>query len=89
MSEFGFVELGRRFSYSDPTNNSKLTVGSIHPLVECPDEHKDKYEEDVWVMGDREPVRVFGSEYHAVWDDDPRIEQYYKDLEGEDVATEV
>ena len=43
-----------------------LTRGSEHDVVECPKEYKNKYANDVWVMGMTEPVRLLRSEYDEI-----------------------
>ncbi len=45
---------------------ANLTNGSEHDIVECPKEYKNKYANDVWVMGIGEPVRLLGNEYEEI-----------------------
>jgi len=50
-------------------NARYMTKGTIHDLVECPDEHKEKYNDDPWIMGTVEPVRIVSGEYKILKDD--------------------
>ena len=46
-------------------NSDNLTVGSEHKTVECPAEHS-RYKNDIWVQGEKEPVRLFPREYDII-----------------------
>jgi hypothetical protein len=49
---------------------SNLTVGSEHSTVPCPKEHS-RYESDVWVMGEKEPIRLHSHEYKITDNSEP------------------
>lgn len=43
-----------------------LTAGSDHTQIECPENKKDLFGDDVWVMGTTEPVRLMKDEYEIL-----------------------
>lgn len=43
-------------------NSKNLTIDSEHNTVPCPAEYQ-RYKSDVWVQGEKEPVRLFPREY--------------------------
>jgi len=43
-----------------------LVRGSIHKVIKCPNSEKAKFENDIWVMGVSEPVRLLPGEYEVV-----------------------
>jgi len=48
------------------TEFENLTRGTEHDVVECPKEYKNKYANDIWVMGVKEPVRLLLHEYEEI-----------------------
>lgn len=55
----------RNFTGGSPEFKN-LTNGSEHDVIECPKEHKNKYGNDVWVMGMTEPVRLLSHEFQSI-----------------------
>jgi hypothetical protein len=47
-------------------NILNLKPGSIHKVVKCPKQYREKYWNKIWVMGVIEPVRLFPEEYKII-----------------------
>jgi hypothetical protein len=45
---------------------ANLKPKTFHKVIECPNEYKSKYENDVWVQGIGEAVRLLTSEYKVI-----------------------
>lgn len=69
-----FIKIGRRFSMNNPEAEG-IEEGQIHLIVDCPEEEKEKYENDIWIMGKTSPIRLFSDECHSVENSDLTQEQ--------------
>lgn len=41
-------------------------IGQFVDVVPCPDEYKHKFNDDIWVMGKTEPIRLLRQEYQII-----------------------
>jgi len=48
---------------SDEGEPINAKVGQIVDTVPCPEEYKDRFKDEIWVMGKTEPVRLLRGEY--------------------------
>lgn len=60
--------------------SKNLTVGSEHETVPCPKEHQ-RYKHDIWVQGEKEPVRLFQREYEITDTSEPNHPAFKIDVQ--------